>query len=55
MGRIVLVVVALWAVVARGAEDVVIANFEAEDSGAWVVEGEAFGKGPARGTLPNQM
>ncbi|MFN3653674.1 MAG: GH32 C-terminal domain-containing protein [Armatimonadota bacterium] len=35
--------------------DVVIADFEGPDYGAWQVEGEAFGPGPARGTLPNQM
>jgi fructan beta-fructosidase len=35
--------------------DVVIADFEADDYGAWKVEGMAFGPGPARGTLPGQM
>ena len=29
-------------------------NFERLDYGAWKVEGEAFGTGPALGTLPNQ-
>lgn len=36
-------------------EEIVIADFEADDYGDWKVSGEAFGKGPARGTLPNQM
>jgi len=39
-----------------GAEaDVLIADFEGDDYGDWKVEGEAFGPGPARGTLPGQM
>lgn len=40
----------MWA-----ADDIVIADFEGEDYGSWVVQGEAFGPGPARGTLPGQM
>lgn len=32
-----------------------LADFEGEDYGNWIVEGEAFGSGPARGTLPNQQ
>jgi len=35
--------------------DLVIADFEGEDYGAWRVEGTAFGPRPARGTLPHQM
>ena len=35
--------------------DVLIADFEGKDYGDWKVEGEAFGPGPARGTLPGQM
>lgn len=30
-------------------------DFDGEDYGEWTVEGTAFGSGPARGTLPNQM
>lgn len=41
--------------VAAQAADIVVADFEAETYGAWTVEGEAFGPGPARGTLPHQM
>ena len=37
------------------ADDILIADFEAADYGPWKVEGTAFGKGPAKGTLPNQM
>ncbi|MFI5378219.1 MAG: GH32 C-terminal domain-containing protein [Tepidisphaerales bacterium] len=39
----------------RAADDILIADFEGDTYGDWTVEGTAFGKGPARGTLPNQM
>ena len=32
-----------------------IADFEGKDYASWKVEGEAFGPGPARGTLKGQM
>ena len=32
----------------------VLADFETGDYGEWKVTGDAFGSGPARGTLPNQ-
>jgi fructan beta-fructosidase len=35
--------------------DIVFADFEGDDYGDWKVAGTAFGKGPARGTLPGQM
>ncbi|MBN2130376.1 MAG: GH32 C-terminal domain-containing protein [Sedimentisphaerales bacterium] len=42
--------------VSRAAEpDLVIADFEGSEYGSWQVTGEAFGPGPARGTLPGQM
>ncbi len=34
---------------------IVLADFEGSDYGNWNVTGEAFGKGPAKGTLPNQQ
>lgn len=37
------------------AESIVVADFEGSDYGAWKTTGTAFGAGPARGTLPNQM
>jgi fructan beta-fructosidase len=37
------------------ADDIVIANFESETYGSWKVTGDAFGPGPAKGTLPGQM
>ena len=35
--------------------DILVADFEQETYGDWKVEGEAFGPGPAKGTLPGQM
>lgn len=35
--------------------DLLIADFEAGDYGEWKASGDAFGTGPARGTLPGQM
>ncbi len=35
--------------------DLVIADFEGDSYAGWIAEGEAFGTGPARGTLPGQM
>jgi sucrose-6-phosphate hydrolase SacC (GH32 family) len=35
--------------------DILIADFEGADYGAWRAEGTAFGSGPAKGTLPGQM
>ncbi len=37
------------------ADDIIITDFEGDTYGVWTVEGTAFGKGPARGTLPGQM
>ncbi len=37
------------------AKDIVIADFEGEGYGNWAVTGEAFGPGPAKGTLGGQM
>ena len=36
-------------------DDRVIADFESDTYAPWLVTGNAFGVGPARGTLPNQM
>ena len=35
--------------------DILIADFEGADYGAWHAEGEAFGRAPARGALAGQM
>lgn len=39
----------------RGSDDILIADFEGKDYGDWKTTGEAFGPGPAQGTLPGQM
>ena len=39
----------------RAADDILIADFEGPDYDQWKTTGEAFGKGPAPGTLPRQM
>lgn len=39
----------------RAADDLLIADFEGPDYGAWKATGQAFGSGPARGALPGQM
>ncbi len=36
-------------------DDILIADFEGDDYGQWKADGEAFGTGPAKGTLPGQM
>ncbi|HWE95906.1 MAG TPA: glycoside hydrolase family 32 protein [Tepidisphaeraceae bacterium] len=46
--------IALFSVTARGAEDLLIADFEGPDYAGWAVTGDAFGAGPAHGTLPDQ-
>ena len=63
--RIILVgcvmAMALGPVWCRGGEtqaarpDIVVADFEGTNYGDWKTTGEAFGPGPARGTLPGQM
>jgi len=45
----------LATVTAGAAEDIIFADFEGADYGSWKVEGSAFGQGPAKSTLPNQM
>ncbi len=36
-------------------DDILISDFESADYGDWKVEGAAFGKAPAKGTLGGQM
>ena len=57
MRRTSLIVLLLLAVsaVARGAGDILIADFEGKDYGSWKATGNAFGKAPARGTLGGQQ
>jgi hypothetical protein len=35
--------------------DLLIADFESPSYASWEKEGDAFGEGPAKGTLPGQM
>ncbi len=46
-----------WGAAAAHAQpaDLLIADFEGTNYGAWTATGTAFGSGPARGTLPGQM
>ncbi|MEN9674120.1 MAG: Levanase precursor, partial [Verrucomicrobiota bacterium] len=56
VARLILLAVSLVTAAAlNAAEDLVIADFEGPDYGPWTATGEAFGTGPARGTLPGQM
>ncbi|RKY04257.1 MAG: 2,6-beta-D-fructofuranosidase, partial [Planctomycetota bacterium] len=41
--------------ITQAAEDILIADFEAKTYGDWKAAGEAFGPGPAKGTLAGQM
>ena len=51
----ILITAILATVGVRAAEDILIADFEGATYGSWTATGEAFGLGPARGTLPGQM
>lgn len=60
-----MVVLCVWAFAGRaqnddktansGRPDLVIADFEGRDFGAWKTTGTAFGAGPAKGALPGQL
>ncbi len=54
---ICLVAIMVMSVSAMGADrpDIVVNDFEGPTYGDWTVTGEAFGPGPAQGTLPGQM
>lgn len=54
---LILAAVAAFIPVLHGhcAEDILISDFESDAYTPWVATGEAFGSGPARGTLPGQM
>ncbi|HET6407941.1 MAG TPA: DUF4980 domain-containing protein, partial [Chthoniobacteraceae bacterium] len=45
----------LPALVHAAPNDIVLADFEGANYGAWKAEGDAFGDAPTRGTLPGQM
>ncbi len=50
-----LALVALATLNLRAADDILIADFEGTGYGSWKTTGDAFGPGPAPGTLPGQM
>jgi len=54
-GTLALALLLCGAPTVRAADDIVFADFEGNDYGAWRVEGTAFGTRPAPGTLPGQM
>jgi fructan beta-fructosidase len=47
--------IAIIAFVAADRPDVIVAAFDEDTYGGWIANGEAFGTGPAHGTLPGQM
>ena len=51
----ILAVLGSSGIVRSATADLVVADFEGANYGGWTVAGEAFGTGPARGALPNQM
>ena len=54
-GRLVLVCAVLAALNLRASEDIALADFEGATYGDWKAPDDAFGSGPAQGTLPGQM
>lgn len=54
MGQVALIVLCATYAIA-GQPDILIADFEEQNYGEWKVEGEAFGSGPAKGTLAGQQ
>jgi fructan beta-fructosidase len=52
---ILAVALGFYSVAAHAEEDILLADFESATYGDWQVTGEAFGPGPAVGTLPGQM
>src|SRR5215203_7254111 len=55
MTRLIAALLLSMTLAARAAEDIVLADFEGKDYGAWKAEGEAIGAAPAAGTLANQQ
>ncbi|MBN1124530.1 MAG: GH32 C-terminal domain-containing protein [Sedimentisphaerales bacterium] len=45
----------LMSIAGEEKEVILVADFESSTYGDWLIEGQAFGSGPAKGTLPNQM
>ncbi|MDO4588053.1 MAG: glycoside hydrolase family 32 protein [Planctomycetia bacterium] len=49
------VLILLFAQTAKATDDIIFADFEGKDYGAWKTEGTAFGPGPSHGTFEGQM
>lgn len=47
--------IAAPAAASQAGDDILIADFESPTYGSWTTQGDAFGPGPAAGTLPGQM
>ena len=52
---LIFIILMLFGLAARAADDIIVADFEGQGYGGWKTTGEAFGPGPAHGTLPGQM
>src|SRR5690349_20134429 len=52
---LLILLAAMLSTMSRASDDIPIADFEGPDYGSWKTTGEAFGPGPAHGTLPGQM
>jgi len=50
-----MILIAFLAMNLQAADDILVADFEANDYQGWKVSGDAFGTKPAQGTLPGQM
>jgi fructan beta-fructosidase len=51
----VFLLISAMAGTATAADDIIVADFEKDTYEGWTVTGDAFGPGPAKGTLPGQM
>src|SRR5216110_2624876 len=54
MLRILLILGSICSIT-HAADDIILTDFEGDTYGNWTASGEAFGTGPARGTLANQQ
>jgi len=53
LGAVIVLALLNWT--SPAADDILLTDFEGADYGTWKITGKAFGPGPAKGTLPNQM
>ncbi len=55
LALMVMLVLVSFTVPARASDDILLADFESESYAPWIAAGDAFGPGPAKGTLLGQM